>query len=249
VSAAAAVVAIAFAVHGQLPTSKSNGPTHPGPPPAHSSADPCTLPYVACAYDRLLTRVEMRVPITLRVPENFDITAGSFDIDHCCERPASVEISRHAAGGSSASGVTVLEDVQAAAADQRAGPDTSVPLTAHSLAVWLAGRPDLDATDVTKGTTGGLPSWTVTVRVADPQREPAGSCLSKRVNCTPILYLGELTDDPLAGMWGDMLSQFSFVQLPEHDAAVVWSWTFGDESQLGRNNALIDSIRFDTSGA
>jgi hypothetical protein len=249
VAAAAAAAVVALAMRGELPALRSDGPTTPTPTISQSS-DVCGLAFVTCADNRpYVTRIEMRVPIVIHVPENFDLTPSSFVIDHCCERPAAVEVVRRDATGSSASGVTVLEDVQAAAADQRAGPDTSVPLTARSLASWLARRPDLETSDVSRGTTAGLPSWTVTVRVADPQRQPAGSCLSKRVNCTPMLYLGELADDPLAGMWGDMVGRFSFVKLPENDAAVIWSWAFGDDSLLDRNNGLIDSIRFDTSGA
>jgi hypothetical protein len=95
----------------------------------------------------------------------------------------------------------------------------------------------------------GLPAWTVTVRVRDPHAPPAGVCVTMRVNCTPILYLGELVDDPVAGIWGDMVSRFSFVELPEHDSAVVWSWTFGDKSMLNGNQRLIDSIHFQTPDA
>jgi hypothetical protein len=246
VSAAAVVVAVAITLHGQLTTARSDGPTHVGPSPVPSAAsgDPCGLPFVACV-DGRPARIAMRIPISLRLPQVFQATVGSFAIDDCCGRPNAVELLRSDVSESSRSGVTLLEDVQAAAADQRAGPDTSVPLDARSLARWLAGRSDLDSTGVSRGTTGGLPSWTVTVRVANPSSQPDGSCLTARVNCTPILYLGELVDDPLAGMWGDMVSRFTFVALPEHDAAVVWSWTFGDVSLLDGDEALIDSIHFD----
>jgi hypothetical protein len=247
VSAAAMVVVVALVLRGEAGSSGSDGPVTPPTPTTTQSSvtgDPCELAYVTCDAGRP-ARIAMRIPVTWRLPHNFVVSESSFNIDHCCERPISVDATRSDVGESSASGVTVLEDVEAGDASQRAEPDTSVPLGPQSLANWLAARPDLESSPVSRGVVAGLPAWTVTVRVRDPHRDPAGICLQMRVNCTPVFYLGELADAPLAGMWGDMVSRFSFVELPEHDSAVVWSWAFGDESRLEGNKRLIDSIRFD----
>jgi hypothetical protein len=143
-----------------------------------------------------------------------------------------------------AAGVTVAEGVRGTKADRLANIDPTAPTDAHALAEWVSRRPFLQSGAVQKTPVGGLPAWTVQVRLRAPGRVGVARCNQLTTPCTPVLIL-PTAGSTVLGAWGPMIARYTFVSVPGAGPTVIWSWTFGaTDHALERNQSLIDSLRF-----
>jgi hypothetical protein len=141
-------------------------------------------------------------------------------------------------------GVTVAEGVRATKADHLADIDPTAPTSARGLAEWVSRRPFLRSGAVHKSSVGGLPAWTVQVRLRAPGRLGVADCNQLTTRCMPVLIMPAARSTVL-GAWGPMIARYTFVKVPGAGPTVIWSWTFGDTDRaLVENQSLIDTLRF-----
>jgi hypothetical protein len=143
-------------------------------------------------------------------------------------------------------GVTVAEGVRATKADRLADIDPTAPASARGLAEWVSRRPFLRSGAVQRTPVGGLPAWTVQVRLRAPGRLGVADCNQLTTRCMPVLAM-PAPNSTVLGAWGPMIARYTFVNVPGAGPTVIWSWTFGATHRaLNANQSLIDSLRFAT---
>jgi hypothetical protein len=142
-------------------------------------------------------------------------------------------------------GVSVAEDLAPA------GMGSGV--TAESVARWLAARPFLVSSAVTRtslvGKDGGivphrLTAWQVDVHLK-PDQQAGGHCLPDGSQpCVPLL-LTEQRGFRSEGMWGNEWIRWIFLDLPDGQPAAVFIWDFANHAALTPTaRQLINSMVF-----
>lgn len=142
-----------------------------------------------------------------------------------------------------AAGVTVLSGAYPAGQDKAAMP-------AAEFARWVAGRKFLAAGPVERTVVGGLPAWRVDVAVrAAHKRVPTDLwCNSTQYRCFKLTRAGGGSYWE-TGPWLDMVNRYLFVQAPNGQTVVVWSWAFKHNFHaLDVNDELIRTIDFGAGG-
>jgi hypothetical protein len=142
-------------------------------------------------------------------------------------------------------GVSVLEDVVAATPSShlRPGP-TSGGIDAHSVARWLASRPFLVASPVTRTMLSGLPAWQVDVRLKPGPSSAARCTRGGSLPCIPLLLM-EPSRPRAAGIWGSERIRWILLDLAGGGITAVSTWDFTDRlDMLSPAQPLIASIQF-----
>jgi hypothetical protein len=244
IAAAVVLTAAAGGVGVALSRSDSVDVAPIGKPPATSAgvALPCEQVFFHCGAGSKIT-MSLPVPATWTVQSPF-----ARDL-HVVTEPGTGQLllaEFYRKDTAQPAGVTVAEGVRATKADHFANVDPSAPTSARALANWVSRRPFLRSSAVQKTPVGGLPGWTVQVRLRAPAGTGVAKCNGLTTRCMPVLVLRDAPRTVL-GAWGPMIARYTFVSVPGAGPTVIWSWTFGDTNHaLKGNQALIDSLRFAT---
>jgi len=223
--------------------SSSLGPaTHghggaPGVAPSGLSNDPCALPVVTCSASRTHMTFKMAVPMSWTRPDNFTSDVMNIRSNQLGSTVVSIDARRKDVSG----GVDLAMPVRAAGANGPLGPKQGGPTNARAFAQWIAARPFVDASPVTRGTLGGRQAWAVQVTVKPGIR---GDGCNPNANWIDLLWGVGDNSYPAQFIWKCMTARYTFVDIPGAGTASVWDWTFDDPSTLAGNQPLIDSITF-----
>ena len=226
---ALAVVA-AVVVGGVLIGRNSHAESGPRPatqnPPSRGI---CANPEVRCLAADTFRFADLPVPITLRLPGNFQrqfstgtdgIEGYRSDID--------------------TTGVTVTEHAR----PTKYGPaswtrDPAAGNTAASMARWLSERPFLIHTTRTQTTVDGRPAWHVTGEL-----KPGAALPAPKENGDVAPTFGRAHNDSM-GYRADLTGQYTLLDLPGAGVTVIWSWTLNHPDRvLAGNQAFIDGLSF-----
>lgn len=198
------------------------------PPLPVNGTSLCEAGNVVCLGHRTY-RFAMVAPVRWHIPEPLEVSNGG---------PTTDNVETHWTHHGNVAGVSVLEDVRAAATRPVPAAAAGVPATASGFIHWLAARPFLVASTPRPATLGGHAGWHVRVRLRGGQALGPATCVN-RFLCYPVTTDGPST----SGIWADMVADYTAVDLPGHGTAVVWSWAFGhDTAALARNRAAVDGI-------
>jgi hypothetical protein len=210
-------------------TPHGSAPTLPLVPQATMGAS-CESTTMACLGHRTY-RFAMPAPVVWRIPPGFGVNSGD-DGD-----PATVESWWEHDGNTA--GVSVLEQERAAADVAEPLPARGVPATAQAIAHWIASRPFLVASAPRRTTVGGQTAWQVRAWLRDTRTPGPGPCTTYA--CHALVLHGT---SPI-GLWSDLVSDYTVVDLPGGGATVVWSWAFGhDVAALDLNRRLVAGLSF-----
>jgi hypothetical protein len=242
IAAAVVLAAAAGGVGIALSRSDSVDVAPAGSPPGTSVgvALPCEQVFFQCGPG---SRITMSLPVaatwTVKPPFARDL--------HVVTQPGTGQLllaEFYRKDTAQSAGVTIAEGVRGTKADHLADVDQSAPTHARALASWVSRRPFLRSGAVQKTTVGGLPAWTVQVRLRAPGRLGVAECNHQTTPCMPLLVLPDAPSTVL-GTWGSMTARYTFVNVPGAGATVIWSWTFGHtDHALAGNQSLIDSLSF-----
>ena len=244
IAAAVVLAAVAGGAGVALNRSHNDEVAPVGKPPATSAGGErtCELAVFHCGAGSGITML-LPVPATWTVRPPFSRDLG-FVTEAGTGQLLLAESYRK--GSTLLAGVTVAEGVRGTKADHLADVDPTAPTHARALAEWVSRRPFLRSGAVQKTPVGGLPGWTVQVRLRAPRRLGVAECNQLHNRCMPVLVLPEAASTVL-GAWDRMISRYTFVQVPGAGPTVIWSWTFGGtDHALEVNQSLIDSLRFAT---
>jgi hypothetical protein len=217
------------------------GPVHS--PTQTGSSGFCNQPLVTCHGGRTYT-IAMRVPMTWTLPRQFQRNTG----------PAELMTESYWTHHGHFAYITVLEQARAARLGKAhpisidnyygntPGPAAGVAANAAALARWLADRPFLQSSGVTRTTFDGHPAWTVDVRL-QPNLGP-GPALCDSGPCYPLIYQPAGYPE-VAGIWGHMESRYTVLDVPGAGTTVIWSGVFGDDpGALAENQRVAHTIHF-----
>lgn len=213
-----------------LTGSRSDGPATPVSPTSTPSATTgvCTDALVSCQPGRHF-RFDLVHPVLWRIPRGQGVNSGSG------ASPRLVE--SYARDGSS--GVTVLEDVTAASQREPAAPAPGARTTAEGFIAWIASRPYFDATAPRETELGGRQAWHVRLTLHGSATDGPARCLQDTTACRAVTSTPTVT-----GVWGDMVADYTAIDLPGAGTTVVWSWAFGSDAdaKLRRNLSVVRGI-------
>jgi hypothetical protein len=204
-------------------TTPSLGVLHGGP-----WARLCQADNVTCLGHRTY-RLELAAPVRWHLPEGSEVANGGPTTDY---------VETYWTHRGNRAGVSVLENVRAAATGPVPGPAPGVSATASGFVHWLAARPFLVSSEPRRMTLAGHQDWQTRVRLRGGEPPGPGAC-TNGFACYPVTTNGPA----ITGIWDDMVADYTAVDLPGHGTAVVWSWAFGhDTAALARNQVLVDGI-------
>ena len=184
----------------------------------------CRQTDVTCLGSRRL-RVDIAVPVTATLPRTFQTSIRVV--------PRGAEFYR---ADAEATGVTVMENARAVRYDGTWRRDPGAGTSARSMARWLANRPFLTDTTITRRTLGSRTAWLVRGTL----RPGAGLPATKAARVAPTFANGEFT----AGVGPLLRGTYTLVDQPGGGVVVIWSWHFGQSRPLlAGNRELIDSLR------
>ena len=202
------------------------------PTPTASAArsipnDGCSDEVVTCLGDDRY-HLALQVPVTVTVPGNFDSNFNVWDT-------TSLEVYRN---DFKTVGVTVLESPVPVLDDGSATRDVSAGSTAEAQAAWLAQRPFLGHTHVTRTTLDGRTAW----RVTGTLKPGAKLTTRKTAQMVAPTFFGGTAK---AGYWPGLVAEYTLVDVPGSGVTVIWSWAVYEHSRVLRaNQPLIDSMHF-----
>jgi hypothetical protein len=234
VAVAATVAAVVWgftSLHQQAGRSgQPVGPVHS--PTQSGSFGFCSQPLVTCHGGRTFT-IAMRVPMTWTLPRQ-------------SERPYPDELgveSFWTHQGHTAF-LAVLEQVRAARMGETGGPAVGVPSNAAALARWMADRPFLQSSGVIRTTFDGHPAWTVDVRLQPKLGPGPARCdVAASIPCYPLTH--QPVYPGVAGIWSQMESRYTVLDLPGAGTTVIWSGVFGDDpGAVAMNQRVAHTIHF-----
>jgi hypothetical protein len=199
----------------------------------------CNQPLVTCHGGRTYT-IAMRVPMTWTLPRQFRRNSGA--------GPAELLTESFWTHQGHMAGLTVLEQVRAARMGETAGPAAGVAANAAALARWMADRPFLQSSGVTRTTLDGHPAWTVDVRLRPKLGPGPAQCANANIPCYPLTYqpagYPEVTGI-FSGTFGHAEYRYTVLDLPGAGTTVIWSWVFGDDTgALAMNQRVAHTIHF-----
>lgn len=210
-----------------LTGTRSDGPTTPVlPTPTRSAV--CADSRVTCLGGRRY-QFDLDHPVHWRIPRGFGVNSGT--------GTTSFEVESYTRSGSA--GVTVMEHVTAASQKTPTSPAPGFPATAAGFTAWLASRPYFDATVPRSTTLAGHDAWQVRLTRQGGATVGPARCLGNTTPCRAV------TSDPtVTGVWGDMVADYTAIDLPGGGTTVVWSWAFGNDARaaLARNRELVRGI-------
>jgi hypothetical protein len=139
------------------------------------------------------------------------------------------------------SGLNVFEHAHAVRSDDISEADPSGGTTAREMARWIATRPFVAPTSVTRTSVGGRPAWRV-VATLRPGARLTSTWDAGRI--APLLF-----DIPPAGSWlsGSVLGEMTLLDLPGGGVTAIWSWSnTGDLAAATADDvhAFIAQLRF-----
>jgi hypothetical protein len=204
-----------------------NGRPTPSASVTAAPSDSCTDEVVTCLGDRRY-RIALASPVTMTVPRNFGTDFSVPDMTW-------MEVYRN---DLSTVGITIFENPAPVRDDDSWTRDPSAGSTARSQAIWLANRPFLAHTHLTRTVVDGRTAW----RVSGALRPGAALHAWKESHSTaPTFALSTST----AGYWPGLASEYTFVDVPNSGVTVIWSWALHEHSSvLTGNQALINSLTF-----
>jgi hypothetical protein len=223
--AVAATVTGALAVVAAWPTPEQQSASNDAP------KYPCPdHPAVRCPkLDQVV--VEAAAPYTFTLSERFP----TLDV---ALAPVSIDIFQRGPENGSA-GVTVLSNPSVTS-------KTAEPMSARDMARWVAARPFVNASTVTRTELDGVPAWQLDIelRRGEPRSERE-FCNDAQSQCRALLRVPSNQTSWESGPWSDMVSRYTFVDAPGGDTVVIWSWAFGkDTAALRVNNSVIKTIKW-----
>lgn len=235
-AATVAAVAAGFTVahmndRAATPPSSNSDQTMPPDPVG------CSIPGIACGAGTVTAALP--VPVTWHVTKGF---GHDFQYRNDPESKDLVSV-EPLQNGSRAAGVAVNEDVRAVRATRLSPIDHRVEPTAEALASWVAHHPWLDTSALRRTTVSGMPAWTVSATLRDQGRQLPLRCNGMNP-CLPMLAVNGIEIPPL-GIWQDMSTQYTFVDVDGAGPTVIWSWSFGGPGSMANNQRMIDTIQFD----
>ena len=208
----------------------------PAAPAAPASSAPfgtgCHAPLVTC-HGRGTSTVAMWVPMTWRLPAGWPPVSGSGANRELVET--------YFDHGGHQAGLTMMERVLPARRSGSPAAVAGVPPGARAFALWLAGRPFLDASPVRTTKVDGRRAWTLDAKVR-PRAGTGPALCASRFRCFPVTIqpTGNVT-----GMWDDMTSRYTVLDVPGAGTVVAWAWVFGpDRSALDQASRVVAGLRF-----
>lgn len=227
----AVLVVAAIATGGAL-ASRGHRAASLEPPATSRTSTPygvCVDPQFRCLSGGRIRVTELPVPVDLRLPRNFqsELSVG----------PDGVTAFRN---DMAATGVVVTEN----AVPVRYGPigwirDPSAGTTAHSMARWLADRPFLIHTRLTRTTVGALTAWHVSADL-----KPGAALPAPKAGGNVAPTFGRAYNDSL-GYRKNLKGEYTLVDVRGAGVTVIWSWTVNHpDSALIANQTFIDTLSF-----
>lgn len=210
----------------------TTAPVTSGGRPTPTSAVPSQSPgcgdaVVTCLGDGRF-RVALAAPVVVSVPQNFTTDFSVPDM-------AWMEIYRK---DFPTVGVTILENPVPVRDDDSWTRDVSAGTTARSEATWLANRPFLTHTELTRTVVGGRTAWRVSGVL-----KPGAKLLAWKEShaAAPTFALSTST----TGYWPGLVSEYTFVDVPNSGVTVIWSWAVNEHTRVLKDNQpLIDGLQF-----
>ena len=227
--AAAAVVALVVGLStGRDPRTDGRQPVTP--PDLHRSCE--ERPPAADCLPAGRVHVEASTPFSVEVPASFRPPFPNAD---------TVTVDAFRTNTPESTGVTFLDRVGAGR--------HSATMTAAELAHWVASRPYLHHESPVRTTVGGRPAWQIAVSVTRAPLRLAAACNGTGELCWPMLGSRRAGAPPwVTGPRPDMVSRYTFVDLPSGRTLGIWSWSYSDDfSSLAGNDELIRSVHFGSS--
>jgi hypothetical protein len=225
--AAAVLLATAGAITGLLlGAGDDDARTVPGHPTV-TATGACASPRVTCLDGRRRVRVDLRIPLTVTLPDNFEDGVTTWG-------PRSVELYRsdieHA-------GVTVYEDAVPVRYDASRTRAPAAGTTAASVARWLAARPYLTGTTLTRRTVAGRTGWQVTGIAR------AGAALPDRVGHNDAAVTFAVPGEGVSWVSPVVAGSYTLADQPGGGVTVIWSWRYGvDLPDLGEDRQVVDDL-------
>ena len=234
---AAAVLAVGLAATGGavLTHRADQGltPTQSGPSQNHTDAYcPTGMPVTCLAHHTY--------HFPLAQPVDWQIPAGFVFRSQDPVTPWLVE-SYRIDGHPGESGITVMEGARASTPNGD-GPAAGVADTPRALVDWIAKRPFLAHGPVQKILLDGHPAWQVRATLA--AGIPPGPADWNRSKCYAVVYQPVL-EGGKSCLYGNYVSEYTALTLPDVGTTVVWSWSVGANPGLGRLEKLIHGLSWD----
>jgi hypothetical protein len=210
-ASAAAVVLLVAAAAGSAWWLDGNGDarTVPADPPL-AVTGACAQPRVTCLEGRRV-RFDLRIPLDATLPDNFEYAVSTWG-------SRSVELYR---GDVEHAGVTVYEDAVPVRYDASRSRDPAAGTTAASMARWLADRPYLTGTELTRRTVAGRTVWQVTGAAR------AGAVLPDRVGLNAAAVTFAVAGESVAWVAPVVTGSYTIADQPGGGVTVIWSWQYG----------------------
>lgn len=232
VAAAAVAVLVGLPLSGpgpqEGPAGDPNGNGLPGPQPG------CEPTYAMRCLDDSRVLVKARTPYTFRLPDGFaGVVRGS-------AAPATVIVDQDPLQPTS--GADILVGMRAID-----GSDHGKAMPARDLALWMAGRPFMQATPLVRGRVDGFTAWTQDLRWAPgaPDLAAVEGCERQEPRCRP---LGVNLQGAAMADWGVVkgdLVRATYLDVPRLGTVVLASWTIGKHPEgLAANDEILASIDF-----
>jgi hypothetical protein len=160
---------------------------------------------------------------------------SGFEVPFSGEVPSSMTVESYMTADEG--GITILEGLSAA--ENQAEP-AAVPgvTSAESFATWLAQRPFLQTSGMRTGEVDGRQAWIVDASVRPGMPDGPAMC-NKNIRCYPIMVKRAW----VVGMWDELTSRYTVLDLPGAGITVVWSWGFEGEVPTAADD-VIASIHF-----
>jgi hypothetical protein len=249
--AALAVLAVSVVGSLGLPSARDRGPVQP-PPPPRACGPVATTP---CAGGGGF-EVSESVPFVWTLPADYlTVTHGS---GHALTYASAAAWPATADASALTDGVTVLVDASPGDATDpdRAPSDRATGPDAHSLAIWLSGRPFLTSSGVRRTVVGGRPAWELDVttgRLDAADRVPPRVFGEKEgCGCSVVAVLLRQSTPP-AGTPRDWLpigerstARIWLVDLPGGHVAAIRATGRSDPAYV-QAQTIVDSIRFEVA--
>ena len=197
--------------------------------PAHptvTATGACALPRVTCLDGRQV-RIDLRIPLTVTLPDSFQDGVTTWG-------PRSVELYRN---DTEHAGVTVYEDAVPVRYDASRTRDPAAGTTAASVARWLAARPYLTGTTLTRRTVAARTVWQVTGIAR------AGVALPDRVGHNDAAVTFAVPGEGVSWVSPIVAGNYTLADQPGGGVTVIWSWRYGVHlPDLGEDRRVVDDL-------
>ena len=231
VAAATVAVLVGLPLSGHAP---QEGPVGDPNGEEFPSQPKCETTYAMRCLEGSQVLVKARTSYTFRLPDGFaGVARGS-------GAPAIVIVDQDPL--QSAAGVDIVLGMRAID-----GTDDGRTMSARDLALWMAQRPDIQASPLVRGRVDGFRAWTQHLRWAPgaPDLEAVDGCDRQEPRCRPMgLYL----QGAAMAEWGVQKGKrvrATYLDVPRLGTVVLASWAVGSNpDRLSANDELLASIDF-----